>query len=800
MTTKHTPMMQQYLRIKAEHPDMLLLYRMGDFYEMFFDDAVRGAKLLDLTLTKRGQSAGEPIAMAGVPYHAVENYLAKLVKLGESIAICDQIGDPATSKGPVERAVTRIITPGTVSDEALLDAQQDNLIVAVHTQKQQAGVAMLDMSSGRFQLFECALSNLSSELLRLNPAELLVREQSESRPFKTDAHITVRPNYDFGLSSATDVLTQHFNISNLAGFGCEAYPLGISAAGCLLKYAQATQRTALPHIQTLKVYPLDDTILMDTDTRRNLEISRNLRGEKTMTLAAVLNKTQTPMGSRLLHRWLNQPLRSHDHIAQRQQAVQQCRDHVESLQTYLKPMGDVERVLARVALRSARPRDLLCLRQTLQQLPGLSQQLQCLDADMLQQIQQACQGFPEIEDLLVRAVIDNPPVLIRDGGVIAPGFDEQLDEYRALSEHSEGFLVKLEQEEREKTGISTLKVGYNRVHGYFIEISKGQSAQAPTHYTRRQTLKNAERYITPELKTFEEKVLSAKALSLAREKQLYEELIETLNQHLAPLQAMAYALADLDVLVNFAERADALQLTKPALSKETGIHVEGGRHLVVEHYQSEPFVPNDIDLSDARRMLIITGPNMGGKSTYMRQIALITLLAHTGCFVPARYAKIGPVDRIFTRIGASDDLASGRSTFMVEMTETANILHHATENSLVLLDEVGRGTSTFDGLALAWACADYLAKTLKAYTLFATHYFELTELANTHSTVANVHLNAVEQGDHIIFLHAVSDGPADKSYGLQVAQLAGIPRDVITVAKQRLAALEAQRATPVTSE
>ncbi len=794
MQSNHTPMMQQYLRIKAEHKDMLVFYRMGDFYELFFDDAERAAKLLNITLTKRGQSAGKPIPMAGVPFHAAENYLAKLVKLGESVAICEQIGDPDTSKGPVERKVVRIITPGTVSDEALLDERQDNLLAAIHQNKNIFGIATLEMTSGRFRLLQVNhIENLMSELARLKPAEILVSETFEHDKmldnFSGKHH---QPAWYFELDSAHRLLNQQFKTKDLTCFGCDDFPVAISAAGCLLQYAHDTQRSALPHIQSMQAERSEETIILDASTRRNLELTLNLNGSTENTLAAIFDKTATPMGSRLLRRWINRPLRDTTILKQRQAAIQHLMEsHThEDLHQLLRGVGDIERILARVALKSARPRDLVQLRYTLGLLPEIQHQLKSAEIPLLKTIASNINIFPELHELLQKAIVENPPVVIRDGGMMARGYDAELDELLALSENAGKFLMNLEIQERERTKIPTLKVGYNRVHGYYIEISRGQARQAPIEYIRRQTLKNAERFITPELKTFEDKILSAKSRALAREKQLYEELLEQLLTPLATLQISAEGLATLDTLTNLAERAETLELTAPILTHEPGLQIQGGRHPVVEHVLEEPFVPNDTLLNHDRRMLMITGPNMGGKSTYMRQTALITLLAYIGSFVPAKKALIGPIDRIFTRIGASDDLASGRSTFMVEMTETANILHNATENSLVLMDEIGRGTSTFDGLSLAFAVAKHLAEKTKALTLFATHYFELTALPDQHASIFNVHLDAIEHHDKIIFLHSVQEGPANQSYGLQVAQLAGVPHEVIKHAKQKLHQLE----------
>lgn len=789
-------MMQQYHGIKVQYPDTLVFYRMGDFYELFYDDAQKAAKLLDITLTARGNSAGKPIPMAGVPYHSVEGYIAKLLKHGESIVICEQVGDPATAKGPVERQVTRIITPGTVTDEMLLEERRDNLLLALHAERDRYGIAYLDITSGRFHLLEVSSSvAVMSELERLKPAEILINEMHDyGNLLQHQSGIRLRPVWEFELSGAIRSLSQQFQTQDLRAFGCEPFPVALAAAGCLLQYVKYTQRTALPHIRGLKVEQQTDTIIMDANTRLNLEITSNLRGGTEYTLASVFDHTATPMGSRLLRRWLNQPTRNQPLLKQRQQAIQALiSQHLyEKIYAPLRNIGDMERILARIALRSARPRDLTQLRQSLQTLPSIQQLLRNANNDLMQQLRQHIQEFPELTDLLNRALVENPPAIIRDGGVIAEGYDQELDELRALSENAGQFLVDLEVREKQRTGIATLKVGYNRIHGYYIEISRGQAAQAPADYIRRQTLKNAERYITPELKSFEDKILSSNGRALAREKYLYENLLDQLIEQLAPLQLAANALAELDVFNNFAERAQTLNLVAPELSTTAGIHIEQGRHPVVEQVSQQRFVPNDIHLDEKRRMLIITGPNMGGKSTYMRQTALITLLAYTGSFVPAKRAVIGPIDRIFTRIGAADELASGRSTFMVEMTETANILHNATAESLVLMDEIGRGTSTFDGLSLAWACAAYLAKELHAFTLFATHYFELTHLPETFPAIANVHLVAIEHADKIVFLHAVNEGPASQSYGLQVAQLAGLPASVIKAARQKLHELENQ--------
>lgn len=792
--TQHTPMMQQYLRIKEDYAHMLVFYRMGDFYELFFGDAEKAARLLDITLTKRGQSAGKPIPMAGVPYHAAEGYLARLVRLGESVAICEQIGDPATSKGPVERKVVRIVTPGTLTDEALLDERRENLLVAVNETPDGYGLASLDMASGRFTIQQPTdQASLRGELERLSPAELLLDEDSNlPELFSLRAGIARRPAWHFDQESAERLLTKQFGTRDLGGFGCQDQPLAIGAAGCLLQYVEETQFAALPHIRGLRVERHDESIIIDAATRRNLELVHSLSDQPQHTLAGIMDNTSTAMGSRMLRRWISQPLREREPVAERHAAIEELlQNHgYLSLQEILQGIGDIERILARVALKSARPRDLATLRDTLGYLPSLQPLLTQVDSPLVQSLTLEIGEHPKLHGLLVQAVIPQPPMLIRDGGVIAEGYDAELDELRGLSQNADQFLIDLESRERERTGIANLKVSYNRVHGYYIEISRSQSDKAPDDYIRRQTLKGAERFITPELKKFEDQVLSARERALAREKRLYEALLDRLCDSLPILQQCANGLATLDVLCNLAERALNLNLVRPELVKEAGLQITDGRHPVVEQVSREPFVANSVTFDDQQRMLIITGPNMGGKSTFMRQIAIITLLAYAGSFAPAAAVRLGPIDRIFSRIGASDDLAGGRSTFMVEMEETANILHNATEQSLVLMDEIGRGTSTFDGLSLAWSCAVELATDIRAFTLFATHYFELTTLPEEYAGIENLHLDAVEHGDSIVFLHAVRSGPANQSYGLQVATLAGVPKPVIVRAKQRLRELE----------
>ncbi|MBW9275385.1 MAG: DNA mismatch repair protein MutS, partial [Candidatus Thiodiazotropha sp. (ex. Lucinisca nassula)] len=724
-------MMQQYLRIKGEHPDMLLFYRMGDFYELFFADAEKAARLLDITLTKRGQSAGKPIPMAGVPYHAAEGYLARLVKQGESVAICEQVGDPATSKGPVERKVVRIVTPGTLTDEALLEERRENLLLAIN-EGDDYGLAALDLASGRFTIQQLSgLEALSGELERLSPAEILLDEDStlpETLALRNG--VTRRPAWHYDLDSAQRLLCKQFGTRDLGGFGCQEQPLAVAAAGCLLQYVEETQFGALPHIRGMRVEHRDQSVIIDAATRRNLELVHSLSNQPQHTLAGIMDRTVTAMGSRMLRRWISQPLRHREAVAERHATIEALLASrlYHELREILQGIGDIERILARVALKSARPRDLSTLREALGALPQLQPLLAQLDSPLSPALAGQIGEHPATQQLLRGAIIDQPPMLIRDGGVIAEGYDAELDELRALSQNADQFLLDLESRERERTGIATLKVSYNRVHGYYIEISRGQSDRAPEDYIRRQTLKGAERFITPELKKFEDQVLSARERALAREKYLYDQLLDRLCGELTPLQQCAEGLARLDVICNLAERAQQLNLVSPQMVEEPGLQITDGRHPVVEQVSSDPFVANSVTFDDQQRMLIITGPNMGGKSTFMRQIALIVLLAYSGSFVPAAAARIGPIDRIFSRIGASDDLAGGRSTFMVEMEETANILHNATAQSLVLMDEIGRGTSTFDGLSLAWSCAVELATCLRAYTLFATHYFELTTL------------------------------------------------------------------------
>ena len=779
-------MMQQYLRLKAQHPDILMFYRMGDFYELFFDDAEKAARLLDITLTTRGASAGAPIKMAGVPWHSAEQYLAKLVKLGESVAICEQVGDVATAKGPVEREVTRIVTPGTLTDPALLDDKSDNILLSISREKSSVGLAWLSLASGELRLAEIAPQALDNELRRIAPAEILAADGLELPGYT----VTRLPAWHFDFESGRKKLLEQLDASTLAGFGVEDFEPAIAACGALLEYAKKTQGQALAHVTAVRAERAGEYLRMDAATRRNLEITETLRGEPEPTLFSLLDECATGMGSRLLRHWLHHPLRDQTVLVQRHEAVQSLEKETSGIQATLRKFADVERIASRIALKNARPRDLSGLRESLgllESLKGFVPGSTSLLKDLIQDLKtpQQCQ------DILVSSIASEPSSMLRDGGVIADGYSAELDELRGLQTNAGEFLIQLEQKERERTGIPNLKVAYNHVHGYYIEVTNAQAEKVPADYRRRQTLKNAERYITPELKTFEDKALSARDRSLALEKTLYEAVLEDLKPYIKTLQKIATALAQLDVLCNFAAIALKRNYCKPEFRNETILEIEAGRHPVIDA-RIDRFIANDCRLSPSRRLLLVTGPNMGGKSTYMRQVALIALMAHTGCFVPARKAHIGPLDQIYTRVGASDDLAGGRSTFMVEMTESANILHNATASSLVLMDEIGRGTSTFDGLALAWAIGKFILEKTRSLTLFATHYFELTRLAVDYKEAANIHLDAVEHKDTIVFLHAVEEGPADRSYGLQVAALAGVPKPVIRQAQKHLEMLEQQ--------
>jgi len=787
----HTPMMQQYLRVKAEHPDKLVFYRMGDFYELFFGDAQRAAPMLDITLTSRGASAGAPIPMAGVPYHAVEQYLAKLVRLGESVAICEQIGDPATAKGPVERKVTRIITPGTITDAALLESKRDSLLVSLLPARQRVGLAWLNLAGGQLRLRDLPAGDLSAELERIAPSELLLPEGNDLE-FPAGVPVRALPSWQFDAEAAARRLAQQLGTLELAAFGVADAPLSVQAAGALLQYAQATQQASLSHVRSLAVEQNTDHVALDAATRRNLEITQTLRGEPAPTLLSLLDRCATPAGSRLLRQWLARPLRERTEATARHVGIGELGAQPSPrrrLAADLKRTVDLERVAARIALRSARPRDLSGLRETLRMLPELAASAAAFESPLLRRSVAALGIDTAWAQLLERAVAEEPAATLRDGNVIAPGYDPELDELRAIKDGCGAFLVDLEARERSRTGIANLRVEYNRVHGFYIEVTHANAQRVPDDYRRRQTLKNAERYITPELKSFEDKALSAEERALAREKALFDALLQQLAPAIPAFQEAALALATLDVLSAHAELARTLGWAQPIFTAASVLTIRGGRHPVVAT-QVEHFIPNDLHLEPSRRLLIVTGPNMGGKSTYMRQAAVIALLACCGLYVPAQSAEIGPLDAIYTRIGAADDLAGGRSTFMVEMTEAAYILNRATPESLVLIDEIGRGTSTFDGLALAWAIARELALRNRSLTLLATHYFELTALPAEMEGCANVHFDAVEHKDGIAFLHEVAEGPANKSYGLQVAKLAGVPAEAVRQARSFLARLD----------
>jgi DNA mismatch repair protein MutS len=796
--SNHTPMMQQYLGIKANHPDTLLFYRMGDFYELFYDDAKKAADILDITLTARGKNGDNPIPMAGIPYHAADNYLGRLVRRGQSVAICEQVGD-VTGKGPVKREVVRVITPGTLTEESLLGANEVALLVAISEANNQFGLAALDVASGDFSVQQLTTAAaLEAEIARLAPAEILLSDDSALTSLLNAQHITHRAPWLFDQDTSRSLLLEHFGIQHLRAFGCEDLPVAISAAAVALGYARETHVSRLPQIHTLRVEHSEQTLMLDPGTRRHLEITESVSGNDKHTLFAVVNKTVNPMGTRLLRRWMQKPTRDKVVVLQRQKAIKALINSrvFDNLQPLVKQMHDMERIITRVHLNSVQPRELEKLRLSLELMPQLHTSLKAMKSSELERLAHALSQMPEAHDLLKQAIIENPPTLIRDGGFIARGYDAELDELSTLSSNASEFLEQMEQRERDATGISSLKVGYNRVHGFYIETSRAQ--EPPAHYIRRQTLKSTERYITPELKEHEDKVLGAKEKALAREKELFTALLDKLQPELHLLSEIATAVAELDALCSLADCADSLDWHCPVLVDEPGMKVEAGRHPVIEAISDTPFIANPLHLDSQTRMLLITGPNMGGKSTFMRQNALIALLAYTGSFVPATQATIGPIDRIFTRIGASDDLASGQSTFMVEMIEAAHILRNATEQSLVLMDEIGRGTSTYDGLSLASACAEHLSETNNAMSLFATHYFELTELSERYSNIQNVHLDAVEHNGKIVFMHQIKTGAANRSYGIQVAELAGMPDSVLASARARLNSLENENDNNVT--
>jgi DNA mismatch repair protein MutS len=794
----HTPMMAQYLRIKAEHPDTLVFYRMGDFYELFYDDARKANRLLDITLTTRGQSAGEPVVMAGVPVHSVESYLARLIRLGEAVAIAEQVGDVATAKGPVERKVVRVVTPGTVTDTELLAERADTVLLAVHRQRATWGLAWLALAGGQLVLTECGERELAGWLARLAPAEILHDGQGELPEAlrATRAARTTRPGWQFDSALGERKLREQLQVATLAGFGADKLPAAHAAAAALLTFAEHTQGQALAHVRSLSVERSSELMELPPATHRNLELVQTLRGEDSPTLLSLLDTCRTGMGSRRLRHWLTHPMRERTAAAERHAAIAQLLAHgFEPLREALRGVSDVERITARLALRQVRPRELAGLRATLLALPTLRAAAPA-GAALLDRLGADLQPDPAIGTLLQR-LAEEPAVLVREGGVIAPGVDADLDELRAIGASCDAFLLELEARERARTGIPNLRVQFNKVHGFYIEVTTSHQDKVPTEYRRRQTLKGAERYITPELKTFEDKALAAEERALAREKWLWEGLLDALQPNLPVLSALARALAALDALAALAERAATLGWCRPEFVPYPCIDIESGRHPVVEARLAEtgagPFIANHCRLDARARMLVITGPNMGGKSTFMRQVALVVLLAAMGSYVPAAACRLGPVDAIHTRIGAADDLANAQSTFMLEMTEAAAIVHGATEHSLVLMDEIGRGTSTFDGLALAGAIASHLHDRNRSFTLFATHYFELTDFPARHERAVNLHVGAVESGHDIVFLHQIEPGPASRSYGVQVARLAGMPGSLIRQARAALEALEAQQ-------
>ncbi len=788
----HTPMMKQYLEIKEEYPDKILFYQMGDFYEMFYEDAEEASKILDITLTSRNQSGGSEIPMAGVPIHSAEQYLERLINLNLSVAICDQVGDPATSKGPVERKVVRVITPGTLIEDTLLDDRKENITASIFALDNSYGIATLEISSGRFVGYEVASQELLLNSIRqINAAEMIVSDNQYL--FEDEAAQKQVPSWYFDSLRAEKVLCDLFETKFLDAFDCSEFPVATRAAGALILYVQDLHGHQLPHITGIKFKQQSSFLTMDEITRKNLEIEVGHDETSQNSLVHIFDDCKTVMGTRMLRRWFNAPIRDHAELVSRHDAIDwllECPD-LEKIRTLLKSVADIERILARVSMKTARPRDLLGLRNSLETLPEIKQLIDHSTVGFIQNLQGQLASHPEVLDLLKSSIKDNPANIIRDGGVLRDDYDQELGDLRRMQKESGEHLLLMEAQERQTTGITALRLRYNRVHGYYIEVPRSREGCVPEHYVRRQTIKNAERFVTEELKEFEERILGAKGKALIREKHLYEQILEDLKPYIKTIMQCARALACLDLLGNFAVKAQTLNLCRPKLVDQSLIEIVDGRHPVVEqNLIRKDFISNSTLLDENTRMQLITGPNMGGKSTYMRQAAIIALLAHTGCFVPAQSVRIGLIDRIFTRIGAADDLASGRSTFMVEMTEMASILRNASQNSLVIVDEIGRGTSTYDGLALAWACAIELAMKIKSLTLFSTHYFELTALEKKLPCLVNVHLDVVEHGDNIVFMYKVKLGSASKSYGLQVARLAGIPEHVIKASNSKLQSME----------
>lgn len=794
---KHTPMMQQYFSIKEQHPTSLLFFRLGDFYELFWQDAIDAAQLLDITLTKRGKSGGDEIPMAGVPHHAAENYIARLVNQGKSVVICEQVGEP-TGKGPVERAVARIITPGTLSDEHLLSATDSSFLAAIISTKKFTGLAWAECASGKFFISQhTSLAEATDLLLQIRPKEILLPEQ---HAFETQEQviITERPKWEFGYDRAYQILTEHFSTKDLRCFGCEEMKQGIQAAGALLQYLRYTQQSNLIHIKSLQTSQSSQHVLLDASTIKHLALTHNQSGSRSHTLYETLNQCKTPMGCRLLDQWILQPLRDFNQIQGRYQTISRLIDMqlIEPSQAVLEMIGDIERISSRIALLTARPLDLITLMHSLKQIPVLRSIIAQIPGEVVSAMLEKLTECQDEINLIEQSIKEQPATIIRDGGVIQDGYDEELDRLRNLSHSSAQFLLDLEKREQNATGLSSLKVSYNKLHGYFIEVSQGQAKSVPSHYKAKQILKNTHRYTIDELQKYEQDISHAKMRSVEQEKRLYQNILVTLQKSISTLQHLAYSIAAYDNLVSLAKTAIEKQYTQPILLKETGIEITAGKHPILDDILKEKFVANNTQLSHMQRTHIITGPNMGGKSTYMRQVALIVIMAHMGSYVPCQHAKIGPVDRIFSRIGSGDDLASGRSTFMVEMSETAYILHHATKQSLVIMDEIGRGTSTFDGLSLAQSCCLYFAKHIQCLTLFSTHFFEMTQLASHYPFIQNQHLYAAEYNQQLVFLYQLKAGAATKSYGIDVAKLAGIPDEVIDEATSILKRLETEKLEP----
>jgi DNA mismatch repair protein MutS len=799
-----TPMLQQYFRAKAEYPEALLMMRVGDFYELYGEDAEIAARELEIVLTGRDDGKNGRVPMAGVPYHAVERYVARLVQKGYKVALMDQMEDPRFARGLVKRKVTRVLTPGTVLEDSMLEERSNNYLVAAVAGEKLSGLGVVDVSTGEFLATEIrgelSLARIVQEIVRLQPAECLVPKDATDLAAAIEeacnATVTLYDPQEYAdRRDARQLLLQHFQTQSLRGFGCEDYSVGLEAAAMVLRYLKRNQVSALQHIRTLSTYSVDNFMYLDAAARRNLELTRSLvDGSRKGTLIEVLDMTRTAMGARLLRRWLDEPLQDIEAIETRLQCVQELvNDSLtrEEVRHQLGRLGDLERMTSRIATGVASPRDLAALRQSLQVLPELHAALQPVQTPRLQHLREAIRGMPDLVGFIARAIVDDPPATLKDGGVIRDGFHAELDAIRRAQREGKQWIAELEMRERERTGIPSLKVGYNAVFGYYIEVSKPHLSKVPADYLRKQTTVNGERFITPELKEMEAQITGAEERALILEQELFSMVREEVALHAPEILDIARAVAELDVLANFAEVAVRNDYHRPVVHLGTHIRIRNGRHPVVERFGIQTFIPNDCVLDDEQRMIVLTGPNMSGKSTYLRQVALICLMAHIGSFVPADEAEIALIDRIFTRVGAHDELATGQSTFMVEMTETATILNHATERSLVVLDEIGRGTSTYDGLAIAWAVAEALVQ-IGCKTLFATHYHYLNELANLMPGVRNYRVAVKEQGEQIIWLHKVLPGGTDKSYGIQVARMAGVPPEVVARAQEILRDLERQ--------